>query len=211
MKETAHNPIPRIKGFVLLGACELIMEWFGTEQIVAKGKVYLSISNVYCGEKAREMMLSKSANVLGVLDGVASEALDLTGFYYSGKPPVLRKNPSNSVGQALQDPTNDAQYAYGLAALGHQLHAMGLIDNPMVYPDISIATALMDIYFHYSLHLEMSTRAGDDLVPEGYLHGDLKEELKEELKVKLQEEMKNERKEEMREELKEEVREELKE
>ncbi|GKD96831.1 phosphoinositide phosphatase SAC1 [Tanacetum coccineum] len=112
------------------------------------------------------------------------------------------------------DPTNFAQYAYGLAALGHQLHAMGLIDNPMVYPDISIATALMDIYFHYSLHLEMSTRAG---VPrkarkvESFnnyldsLHGDLKEELKEELKLELQEEMKNELKEEMREELKEEV------
>ncbi|GKE97780.1 hypothetical protein Tco_0021131, partial [Tanacetum coccineum] len=57
-------------------------------------------------------------------------------------------------------PTNDAQYAYGLAALGHQLHAMGLIDNPMVDLDISIATSLMDIYFPYSVHLEMSTRAG---------------------------------------------------
>ncbi|GJW94151.1 phosphoinositide phosphatase SAC1 isoform X2 [Tanacetum coccineum] len=34
---------------------------------------------------------SKSANVLGVLGGVASEALDLTGFYYSGKPPVVKK------------------------------------------------------------------------------------------------------------------------
>jgi hypothetical protein len=34
---------------------------------------------------------SKSANVLGVLGGVASEALDLTGFYYSGKPKVQKK------------------------------------------------------------------------------------------------------------------------
>lgn len=37
------------------------------------------------------MWWSKSANVLGVLGGVASEALDLTGFYYSGKPTVVKK------------------------------------------------------------------------------------------------------------------------
>lgn len=36
-------------------------------------------------------MLSKSANVLAVLGGVASEALDLTGFYYSGKPMVVKR------------------------------------------------------------------------------------------------------------------------
>ncbi|KAG2581030.1 hypothetical protein PVAP13_6KG006150 [Panicum virgatum] len=34
---------------------------------------------------------SKSANVLGVLGKVAGEALDLTGFYYSGKPKVQKK------------------------------------------------------------------------------------------------------------------------
>lgn len=33
----------------------------------------------------------KSANVLGVLSVVASAALDMTGFYYSGKPPVVKK------------------------------------------------------------------------------------------------------------------------
>jgi hypothetical protein len=34
---------------------------------------------------------SKSANVLAVLGGVAAAALDLTGFYYSGKAPVPKK------------------------------------------------------------------------------------------------------------------------
>lgn len=37
------------------------------------------------------MFSSKSANVLAVLGGVASEALDLTGFYYSGKPSVVKR------------------------------------------------------------------------------------------------------------------------
>ncbi|KAL2538901.1 Phosphoinositide phosphatase SAC1 [Forsythia ovata] len=155
---------------------------------------------------------SKSANVLAVLGGVASEALDLTGFYYSGKPVVIKKRRSiqlsrtstgreaslrdlransgelsrigsgsdtsltkvdrdfessqligkdidgNSVPPLFQsgvlrtncidclDRTNVAQYAYGLAALGRQLHAMGLTDNPKVDADSSIAAALMDMY-----------------------------------------------------------------
>lgn len=44
------------------------------------------------------------------------------------------------------DRTNVAQYAYGLAALGRQLHAMGLTDDPKVDADSSIAAALMDMY-----------------------------------------------------------------
>lgn len=44
------------------------------------------------------------------------------------------------------DRTNVAQYAYGLAALGRQLHAMGLTDKPKVDADSSIAAALMEMY-----------------------------------------------------------------
>ncbi|XP_027094603.1 phosphatidylinositol-3-phosphatase SAC1-like isoform X1 [Coffea arabica] len=155
---------------------------------------------------------SKSANVLAVLGGVASEALDLTGFYYSGKPQVVKRRATqlsrtstardssfrdlrtnsgdisriSSSNEALTsflkqdrerdsnqhirkqndgnaaprfqsgvlrtncidclDRTNVAQYAYGLAALGRQLHAMGLTDKPKVDADSSIAAALMDMY-----------------------------------------------------------------
>ncbi|KAM7461212.1 hypothetical protein LguiA_029333 [Lonicera macranthoides] len=155
---------------------------------------------------------SKSANVLAVLGGVASEALDLTGFYYSGKPsPVkrratqlsrtstgrdaslrdlransadlarmgsnndalnsltkqdresdtsqgIRKNNYANAAPRFQsgvlrtncidclDRTNVAQYAYGLAALGRQLNAMGLTGQPKLDADSSIAAALMDMY-----------------------------------------------------------------
>lgn len=44
------------------------------------------------------------------------------------------------------DRTNVAQYAYGLAALGRQLYALGLTNNPKVDADSSIAAALMDMY-----------------------------------------------------------------
>ncbi|XP_050894209.1 phosphatidylinositol-3-phosphatase SAC1 isoform X2 [Lathyrus oleraceus] len=155
--------------------------------------------------------LIKSANVLAVLGAVASEALDLTSFYYSGKPKMLKRtNKSNRtsagrdaslrdltsssgdlarIGSSAEmlnslanrdreadmnhqnkndyfnsnaphfqsgvlrtncidclDRTNVAQYAYGLQALGRQLHAMGLTDVPKVDPDSSIAAALMDMY-----------------------------------------------------------------
>ncbi|XP_047325430.1 phosphatidylinositol-3-phosphatase SAC1 [Impatiens glandulifera] len=155
---------------------------------------------------------SKSANVLAVLGGVASEALDLTGFYYGGRlasnkrrvTPLSRTNTSrdtslrdlrgssvdlvrmgsnsdvlsslvkqeresdssqlnkkkNYGGEAPQfqsgvlrtncidclDRTNVAQYAYGLEALGRQLHAMGLTDKLKLDADSSIAAALMDMY-----------------------------------------------------------------
>ena len=59
-------------------------------------------------------------------------------FFQSG---VLRTNCIDCL-----DRTNVAQYAYGLAALGRQLHAMGLTDIPKVDPDSSIAAALMDMY-----------------------------------------------------------------
>lgn len=44
------------------------------------------------------------------------------------------------------DRTNVAQYAYGLAALGRQLHVMGLTDVPKVDPYSTMAASLMDMY-----------------------------------------------------------------
>ncbi|KAB2621038.1 phosphoinositide phosphatase SAC3 [Pyrus ussuriensis x Pyrus communis] len=44
------------------------------------------------------------------------------------------------------DRTNVAQYAYGLAALGHQLHALGAIDNPRIDLDAPLADDLMGFY-----------------------------------------------------------------
>ena len=44
------------------------------------------------------------------------------------------------------DRTNVAQYAYGLAALGHQLHALGFIDHPKVELDDPVADNLMGFY-----------------------------------------------------------------
>lgn len=44
------------------------------------------------------------------------------------------------------DRTNVAQFAYGLTALGQQLHALGLADTPSIEAQSSAARELMDMY-----------------------------------------------------------------
>lgn len=44
------------------------------------------------------------------------------------------------------DRTNVAQFAYGLAAMGQQLHSLGLADTPVIDPQSSAARELMDMY-----------------------------------------------------------------
>ena len=44
------------------------------------------------------------------------------------------------------DRTNVAQFAYGLTALGQQLHALRLTDTPSIEAQSSAARELMDMY-----------------------------------------------------------------
>ena len=68
--------------------------------------------------------------------------------YFSSHKPhfqsgVLRTNCIDCL-----DRTNVAQYAYGLEALGRQLHAMQMSVKPKLDPDSSIATVLMEMYWN---------------------------------------------------------------
>lgn len=65
---------------------------------------------------------------------------------YADKEPrfqngVLRTNCIDCL-----DRTNVAQFAYGLAALGHQLHALNMIDVPKIDLDSQLANNLMGFY-----------------------------------------------------------------
>ena len=59
---------------------------------------------------------SKSANVLAVLGNFAREALDLTGFYYSGKP-ITVKRRANQLSR-----TSTGRYAFPLHTLIPQVY-----------------------------------------------------------------------------------------
>jgi phosphatidylinositol 3,5-bisphosphate 5-phosphatase len=65
------------------------------------------------------------------------------------------------------DRTNVAQYAYGLAALGHQLHALGSVEFPELDLDSSLARHLMHFYERMgdTLALQYGGSAAHNKVP----------------------------------------------
>ncbi|BAT76922.1 hypothetical protein LR48_Vigan01g286800 [Vigna angularis] len=65
---------------------------------------------------------------------------------HSTKPPKLQTGVLRTNCIDCLDRTNVAQYAYGLAALGHQLHAVGVIDHPKIDLDDPVADDLMGFY-----------------------------------------------------------------
>uniref|UniRef100_A0A0D9VLV7 SAC domain-containing protein n=1 Tax=Leersia perrieri TaxID=77586 RepID=A0A0D9VLV7_9ORYZ len=62
------------------------------------------------------------------------------------KPPKFQKGVLRTNCIDCLDRTNVAQYAYGLAALGHQLHALGSLESPELGLDDSLAQHLMHFY-----------------------------------------------------------------
>ncbi|KAM0952467.1 putative SAC domain, polyphosphoinositide phosphatase Fig4 [Dioscorea sansibarensis] len=62
------------------------------------------------------------------------------------KPPKFQKGVLRTNCIDCLDRTNVAQFAYGLAALGHQLHALGFMDVPKIDLDSPLADDLMNVY-----------------------------------------------------------------
>ncbi|XP_038990418.1 phosphoinositide phosphatase SAC3-like [Phoenix dactylifera] len=62
------------------------------------------------------------------------------------KPPTFQKGVLRTNCLDCLDRTNVAQYAYGLAALGHQLHALGIKDVPRIDQGAPLAGNLMVFY-----------------------------------------------------------------
>lgn len=65
---------------------------------------------------------------------------------FSFKPTMFQKGVLRTNCIDCLDRTNVAQYAYGLAALGLQLHALGFIDMPQIDLDSTLADDLMRCY-----------------------------------------------------------------
>ncbi|XP_050216554.1 phosphoinositide phosphatase SAC3 isoform X2 [Mercurialis annua] len=65
---------------------------------------------------------------------------------HSVKRPMLQKGVLRTNCIDCLDRTNVAQYAYGLAALGHQLHALEIVDTPKIDLDEPLADELMGFY-----------------------------------------------------------------
>jgi hypothetical protein len=77
---------------------------------------------------------------------------------HSESEKIIQESKNHCTGQTFQqgvlrsncidclDRTNVAQYAFGLAALGHQMHILGLCDVPRVGSRSTLAITLMEIY-----------------------------------------------------------------
>ncbi|KAK4427437.1 Phosphoinositide phosphatase SAC2 [Sesamum alatum] len=70
---------------------------------------------------------------------------DVNGSHFL-KPPVFQKGVLRTNCIDCLDRTNVAQYVYGLVALGHQLHALGYINVPIISLDSPLADDLMKTY-----------------------------------------------------------------
>ncbi|XP_059431906.1 phosphoinositide phosphatase SAC3 [Corylus avellana] len=80
------------------------------------------------------------------LSGGNNGATSVANGYHSVKPSMFQKGVLRTNCIDCLDRTNVAQYAYGLVALGHQLHALGARDNPKIDLDAPLADDLMGFY-----------------------------------------------------------------
>ncbi|XWS70129.1 hypothetical protein CRYUN_Cryun03dG0022700 [Craigia yunnanensis] len=80
------------------------------------------------------------------LEGNYSGDNNVANGNHSVKPPSFQRGVLRTNCIDCLDRTNVAQYAYGLAALRHQLHALGIKDNPKIDLNDPLADELMGFY-----------------------------------------------------------------
>ncbi|KAI4335156.1 hypothetical protein L6164_013828 [Bauhinia variegata] len=80
------------------------------------------------------------------LDTKPSWGHNVANGNHSIKPPIFQRGVLRTNCIDCLDRTNVAQYAYGLAALGQQLHVLGVIDQAKVDLDDPVADNLMGFY-----------------------------------------------------------------
>ncbi|KAI0920428.1 hypothetical protein AcV5_010162 [Taiwanofungus camphoratus] len=109
----------------------------------------------------------KTQDVIGYLEDIAEESIQMTGFFHSGSEPyshAIRIEEEQNVDMtwrstmALQngicrtncvdclDRTNAAQFVFGKRALGHQLYALGVVDSPNLAFDSDAVNMLTEMY-----------------------------------------------------------------
>lgn len=105
---------------------------------------------------------SRDQDVIGVLEDIAEETVSATKFFHSGPEPnsfafangrkqrretiLLQSGVARVNCVDCLDRTNAAQFVIGKAAFGHQLHALGLLDDPSLPFDSAAVDMLTEMY-----------------------------------------------------------------
>ncbi|KAH7882226.1 SacI homology domain-containing protein [Phlebopus sp. FC_14] len=109
----------------------------------------------------------KTQDVIGYLEDLAEESIQLTGFFHAGFEPYFHKMQNGFISDGTMrwrdeimlqngicrincvdclDRTNAAQFVFGKRAFGHQLYALGVVANPNLAFDSDAVNMLTEMY-----------------------------------------------------------------
>ncbi|RAH67712.1 phosphatidylinositol-3,5-bisphosphate 5-phosphatase [Aspergillus aculeatinus CBS 121060] len=93
---------------------------------------------------------SRDQDVIGTLEDIAGDIIPKTGFFQNGVDAESGLQLQNGVARTncidCLDRTNAAQFVIGKRALGHQLHALGIIDGTTVEYDSDAVNLFTDMW-----------------------------------------------------------------
>ncbi|KAI4202600.1 MAG: hypothetical protein LQ346_001960 [Caloplaca aetnensis] len=93
---------------------------------------------------------SRDQDVIGTLETIAKDIVSQTGFFRNGDGLYWTSLTQNGVARTncidCLDRTNAAQFMIGKCALGHQLHALGIIADETIDFDTELVTVLSHMY-----------------------------------------------------------------
>lgn len=93
---------------------------------------------------------SRDQDVIGTLESIAEDVMTSTGFFRNGSKQSGDLMMQNGVARTncidCLDRTNAAQFVIGKRALGHQLHALGIIDDTSIDYDTDAVNLFTHMY-----------------------------------------------------------------
>jgi hypothetical protein len=93
---------------------------------------------------------SRDQDVIGTLEAIAEEVVTTTGFFHNGDGVTTMPRVQNGIARTncidCLDRTNAAQFVIGKRALGHQLHALGIIGDTLINYDTDAVNLFTHMY-----------------------------------------------------------------
>lgn len=93
---------------------------------------------------------SKNQDVIGTLEAIAEDVVTTTGFFHNGDGHTSPIRVQNGVARTncidCLDRTNAAQFVIGKRALGHQLHALGVLEDTGINYDTDAVNLFTHMY-----------------------------------------------------------------
>ncbi|KAK8042914.1 hypothetical protein PG994_013397 [Apiospora phragmitis] len=93
---------------------------------------------------------SRDQDVIGTLESIAEHVVTTTGFFQNGDGDVSPTHVQNGVARTncidCLDRTNAAQFVIGKRALGHQLHALGILADTSIDYDTDAVNLFTHMY-----------------------------------------------------------------